>query len=571
VTGAIAASLLYLLFWPVEARVEAWDAPPAPVLAGPYQRNERLAQMERIDLGGATGPEDVAVDRRGRLYTGTEDGRILRLDPERIDGGPTTFARTGGRPMGLAFTPGGELVVADLRRGLLAVTPGGGVRTLVRAVGGRPLGRTNGVALGPDGSVYFTDASWAHPEGPATRALLEHRPTGRLLRYDPEAERAEVLLDSLYFANGVAVSHDGSFLLVAETGAYRVRRVELEGKARGRSRVVRDNLPGFPDGVTAGDGERFWLTLASPRSRVLDALLPHPFLRTALLRIPEAMRPGPRRYGFVLTLDGEGRILETFQDPGGRYAPITSAVPVGEALYLGSDREDGLGRIPRPLFGDPDGGGRKGSTGAVRLVARREAPSPSRLQELPFDTLALARGPFAAMGTRVEKTIFGVDVLSLHLRVDEATARRLARSAELGGDRGEVEDSLAAAVREAREVWAVVHFHRSFGRDQMIEGTLRNISGAVDAGWIDPDTFTALEDSLPRWLHFLQGRGVVEDDTLHFRIRSDTVYVLHRTEDGRTVGRERQVSPVRRGAVLARYLAPGSDFREGLARSLLER
>jgi sugar lactone lactonase YvrE len=45
------------------------------------------------------GPEDVVVDGEGRIYTGVDDGRILRLSPDgqRID----VIADTGGRPLGL--------------------------------------------------------------------------------------------------------------------------------------------------------------------------------------------------------------------------------------------------------------------------------------------------------------------------------------------------------------------------------------------------------------------------------------------------------------------------------------
>lgn len=343
--AAVVAATLYLLFWPVELEPVAWRPPPDPGLVGEFGANRRLAGVERIGLGGAVGPEDVAVDARGRLYVGTRDGRILRLDPERPENPPETFVRTGGRPMGLAFDAEGELLVADLRRGLLSVSSGGRVRVLANGAEGARLGRANGVAVGPDGTVYFTDASREHPDGPGFAALLTHRPTGRVLAYRPQTGRTSVVLDSLYFANGVAVAPGGGHLLVAETGAYRIRRVRIRGPETGRSEVLRSNLPGFPDGISTGPDGRFWVALASRRSRLLDFLMPRPFLRKVLLRIPGFLRPGPARHGFVIALDDEGRIVHNLQDPGGAYAPVTSAVRVGEWLYLGSDRDDALGRI----------------------------------------------------------------------------------------------------------------------------------------------------------------------------------------------------------------------------------
>lgn len=46
----------------------------------------------------------------------------------------------------------------------------------------------------------------------------------RLLKYDPQTKRNTVLIKNLSFANGVEISNDESFLLVAETGKYRVHK-----------------------------------------------------------------------------------------------------------------------------------------------------------------------------------------------------------------------------------------------------------------------------------------------------------------------------------------------------------
>src|SRR3989442_12432493 len=110
--------LLYLLFWPVPISPVAWMPPPAPALTGQYQQNSRLASLERLSLGPGNptlgkgfGPEDVALDADGRIYTGLDDGRIVRL---QADGSkPETFSNTHGRPLGLVFDANGNLIVAD--------------------------------------------------------------------------------------------------------------------------------------------------------------------------------------------------------------------------------------------------------------------------------------------------------------------------------------------------------------------------------------------------------------------------------------------------------------------------
>ena len=53
--------------------------------------------------------------------------------------------------------------------------------------------------------------------------------TGRLLRYDPARGRTDVLADGLWFANGVALAPDESYVVVVETMRARLLRVWLRG------------------------------------------------------------------------------------------------------------------------------------------------------------------------------------------------------------------------------------------------------------------------------------------------------------------------------------------------------
>src|SRR5688572_16672759 len=101
----IAAALAYLLAAPVSIDPVAWQPPTAPELTGSYQQNNKLSSTERISLGNGFAPEDVAIDTAGRLYAGFEDGRIIQVQPD--GSGPREFAKTGGRPLGLAFDANG--------------------------------------------------------------------------------------------------------------------------------------------------------------------------------------------------------------------------------------------------------------------------------------------------------------------------------------------------------------------------------------------------------------------------------------------------------------------------------
>jgi sugar lactone lactonase YvrE len=350
----IALVVLYLLFWPVAISPQAWTPPPAPPLTGPYQQNSALAQTERLSLGTGSpapgagfAPEDVALDAAGRIYTGLDDGRIMRLQADGT--GAQAFANTHGRPLGLAFDPSGNLIVADAIKGLLSVAADGSVTVLTTAADGVPFKCTNDLDVAGDGVVYFTDATSKFPLANFTADLVEHGPNGRFLSYDPRTKTTRTLLPNLSFANGVALSPDESFVLVVETGAYRVHRLWLKGAKQGQTEIFIDNLPGFPDGIMSNHKDKFWLALVTPRDAALDKLLPHPFLRKAVVRLPKFLQPAPKRYSFVLGLDLDGHVVDNLQNGAPDcYAEIANAVEHNGTLYFGSIGESTIGRHRLP-------------------------------------------------------------------------------------------------------------------------------------------------------------------------------------------------------------------------------
>lgn len=293
--------VLYLLFYPVGIDAAAWTPPPAPKLEGVYAVNQALAGVARLGAEVIVGSEDVAVGPDGRLYAGAKDGTIYRLPVE--GGTPERFASTGGRPLGLKFDQRGHLIVADCFRGLLDIAPDGTVSVLSTEAGGKPFRFTDDLDIAADGTIYFTDASWKFGQPEYRLDFLEHRPNGRLLAYEPATKTTRVVLDNLYFANGVAISPDQQFLVVAETAKYRLLRYWLAGERRGQVEPLIENLPGFPDGVSTGQNGVFWVALFARRNPVLDRLLPQPFWRKMVVRLPRTFQPKPDHYGFVLGIN----------------------------------------------------------------------------------------------------------------------------------------------------------------------------------------------------------------------------------------------------------------------------
>jgi len=298
------------------------------------EKFERYLQqrMNGLRLGDLS-PSNVAL----------ADGRIMRLQADGTH--PEVFSNTRGRPLGLAFDISGNLIVADAIKGLLSIAPDGSVSVLTTGADGVPFGCTNDLDVAADGTIYFTDASSKFPLSNFTSDILEHGPNGRLLAYNPKAKTTRTLLSGLSFANGVAVSPDQSFVLVVETGTYRINRVWLKGVNGGKADVFIENLPGFPDGISSNGKDKFWLALVTPRDQTLDTLLPHPFLRKVVARLPKFLQPAPKHYSFVLGLDTNGRVMENLQNGSADcYAEIANVVERHGSLYFGSIAESTVGR-----------------------------------------------------------------------------------------------------------------------------------------------------------------------------------------------------------------------------------
>lgn len=341
------ALVAYLCLWPVPIDPQAWQPSEDPGFTGPYVENTALAALERHGEDVGHGPEDVAIDRQGRVTVGFIDGRIVRFDS---DGPPETLAHTGGRPMGLAYAPNGDLIIADGSQGLLAMNANNQLRVLSTQADGLPFRFTDDVDVAPDGTMYFTDASSKH--GPETHGLadaIEHGPLGRLLRYEPDTGQTEVLMAGLHFANGVAVGPGEAYVLVNETMNYRVHRYWLKGPKAGTSEIFIDRLPGFPDGISSNGRGIYWLAIFAPRNDLLDKTAQWPFLRTVMYRLPDFLTPKAEPHAIVLGLNAQGEVVHNLQDASAEaYAPVTSVEEADGWLYLGSLTAAGYARIRVP-------------------------------------------------------------------------------------------------------------------------------------------------------------------------------------------------------------------------------
>jgi len=302
-----------------------------------------MPPVRRVELPGS-GPEDVVVDELGRILTGIEDGRILRLTPGQNT--IETVARIPGRPLGLEALPGGGVLVCNADGQLLEIDPERAtVEVLVDRGGALGLSYCSNAVRATDGTIYFSESSRRFPLAHYRADFLEHSSTGRVMRRDA-AGHVDVLLDGLDFANGLALSSDESFLVVAETGGYRLTRIWLRGANAGRSDTLVDNLPGFPDNLGRGSDGSILVAMFAPRDPLLDRLLARPgWIRKVVWATPQRLQPQVARTAWVLGVDERGKIVRDLQRSGDTYHAVTGVCEHGGTMYIASIEESAIGAV----------------------------------------------------------------------------------------------------------------------------------------------------------------------------------------------------------------------------------
>lgn len=325
---------------------EAWTPGPGfgigPGLAAPV---EPVAASEEL-----FGPEDIAVDDVGNLYTGDRDGIVWRINP---DGEMNEFADVGGRPLGMMFGPDGSLLIANHGQGLQSVTADGSVTVLTDEADGQPILFANDLDVSAGGVVYLSDSSARYN----TTALGDDAPSyllpdfvdgragGRVITHDLTTGRTSVLLNSLYFPNGVALTQDGARLWIAESNRYRI--LEHTVGSPDEPRVLVDDLPGTPDNINR-DADGTMLLALYDRNAALDSLvLPTAIARELMIRLPGDLFVNEENplTGSILVLDEDGR---TMAQHTGLAPAATAVVPAGDRWYLGALLGQPIRWIDRP-------------------------------------------------------------------------------------------------------------------------------------------------------------------------------------------------------------------------------
>jgi len=209
------------------------------------------------------------------------------------------------------------------------------------------------------------------------------------------------------------------------------------------------------------------------------------------------------------------------------------------------------------------------SPGIAQPMGAPSSAAATAPSDDPFDPSGLADGPFSEMSTLLEVTIFKIDVLTLTVRVNAATAERLQSLAEGRDYSDELADSVSALMLDVDDAWARQVFHRDVSMGRFVGGMRETAKKAAEAGFITQETFEEFSEGVPVWFGFLKETGAKKGDEILFVVRGDRLRTVYRTVDGRVLMDEEAEGEEARRASIPSFYAPGTRFRKRLVESLL--
>lgn len=161
------------------------------------------------------------------------------------------------------------------------------------------------------------------------------------MKYDRSTKQVTVIIQDIAFANGVALSKDRSFVLVAETSTGRVLRYWLKGPDAGKHSTFAV-LPGFLDNIRRNSRGEFWVALHAKKGIFADLLVSNPWLGKTLLKLPFNFKQlhhllVGNPHATAIKLSEDGKVVEVLEDIEGKTLKFISEVEEHEGkLWIGS-------------------------------------------------------------------------------------------------------------------------------------------------------------------------------------------------------------------------------------------
>lgn len=181
----------------------------------------------------------------------------------------------------------------------------------------------------------------------------------------------------------------------------------------------------------------------------------------------------------------------------------------------------------------------------------------------------LGSGPFSSMHMLLEKTVLAVDVLTVDVRVDKPTQEKIAALAAGKAYSDDLGRQIADVAIKAPNAVVQLEFKRDVPLNSWLAEVRRNLQQARAAGLISAALEKKVSDGLPGTFKAIQDRGYKKGDRLLYRVKPGSVRTVVVGPDHVTAFIDStDTSADVRTVVMASYMAPGSDFRVPLLKSL---
>lgn len=351
------ALVLCVILYPSPIQPVSYVPSPSPKMEG-ASASTATNDMNKLGIrlleNQFTGPESLVING-DHLFASTYDKGVVMIHISTLEYqslkplgvgscGAYDLEPTCGRPLGMRIH-NGYLYVVDAYLGLhrydLKYLSHSAEKLAAPSV---VFG--NDLAISSKGLVFYSDSSQKWQRRDFMYLLLESSVDGRLVQYNETSGESIILSDTLSFANGVELSPDEDFVLVAETNRARIARYWLKGPKQGFWDYFATNLPGLPDNIRRSPRNTYWVGLASVRKENHTHSYDfgeHTFLRGLIAKL-FALSPQMvfkympvTKHSMLIELGQDGKIVRSFHDESGDFVPAVSEAEEGDNdIYLGS-------------------------------------------------------------------------------------------------------------------------------------------------------------------------------------------------------------------------------------------
>lgn len=230
--------------------------------------------------------------------------------------------------------------------------------------------------MAKNGDLYFSHST---SEYGINRVALTSfpNPSGRLIHYSRATGKITVILDKLWFANGIALPKSEEFVVVADSFSLQIVKVWLKGPKAGSKEIFIDGIPGSPDNLSYDD-DGIWVAIATAADdkhpMVSQQLAMYPTARKFIGRLLELVKlpfefinsiyPNSltdtvcRSFGSmdmitflfparstVLRLNWDGKIVKAYHGMDDSTGVVTHVMKHNGYLYLGSVIREYIARV----------------------------------------------------------------------------------------------------------------------------------------------------------------------------------------------------------------------------------